>query len=396
MALGSTPVNNQGQGIDPRPISFNFPPSPFNSITSPVSRSGFRLPSPVSRLRFGDSQHSALNAQLPLVRMPLPSCRPPLARMLRIHDILQDGELTNAPKLAAKLEVSIKTILRDLAFMRDQLDLPLEYDIGTQSWRYAYPVKNFPTVQMSEGELLALLVARKAFEQYRGTPYQKHLTRAFEKISGGMNGRISFSPDGMLANISFHQAGLGRADVMLFEKLARAVNGSLEITFEYQKPVDARGEQRRVQPYHLANRENVWYLVGHDKERKGLRTYSLARMRSLTVTDRRFARSTDFSAEKYFGKAFGAFVGTGDYRVVVRFNSAAAIQVRDRSWHESQETRDLPDGGIELTLQVGGLDEIQRWILGWAEHAEVVAPEELKHMIQTRAEATARRYDTLA
>jgi predicted DNA-binding transcriptional regulator YafY len=325
--------------------------------------------------------------------MPLPTSRPPLARMLRIHAILQDGELTNAPKLAAKLEVSIKTILRDLAFMRDQLDLPLEYDIGTQSWRYAYPVKNFPTVQMSEGELLALLVARKAFEQYRGTPYQHQLGRAFEKIAGGMNGRISFSPDGMLANISFHQAGFGRADEKLFEKLARAVNGSFEINFEYRKPLEAKGAPRRVQPYHLANRENAWYLVGHDKERQALRTYSLSRMKALVVTDRRFTRPADFSAEKYFGKAFGAFVGTGDYRVIIRFSSDAAIQVRDRSWHESQETRELPDGGIELTLQVGGLDEIQRWVLGWGEHATVITPDELKRLVRSRAEATARQYD---
>lgn len=324
--------------------------------------------------------------------LPLPASRPPLARMMRIHEILQDGHLTNAPKLAAKLEVSSKTIIRDLAFMRDQLDLPLEYDIGTQSWRYAYPVKNFPTVQMSEGELLALLVARKALEQYRGTPYHDQLARAFEKITGGLKERISFSPDGMLSNISFHHAGLGHADLKLFEKLTRAVNQFREISFEYRKPTGIKGEQRRVQPYHLANRENVWYLVGHDKERQALRTYSLARMKALVVTDRSFPRSTDFSPEKYFGKAFGAFVGTGDYRVIIRFSPDAANQVRDRSWHESQETRELPDGGLELTLQVGGLDEIQRWILGWAEHAEVIAPDELKRLVHARAEATARRY----
>jgi len=85
--------------------------------------------------------------------------------MLRIHEELQDGHLTNCPKLARKLEVSTKTIMRDLAFMRDQLDLPVEYDSKTYSWRYSYPVKSFPTVQVSEGELLALLVAQKALEQ---------------------------------------------------------------------------------------------------------------------------------------------------------------------------------------------------------------------------------------
>jgi len=131
--------------------------------------------------------------------------------MLRIHEELQDGYLTNCSKLAGKLEVSTKTIMRDLAFMRDQLDLPVEYDSQTYSWRYSYPVKNFPTVQVSEGELLALLVAQKALEQYKGTPYHDQLAHAFEKLSAGLNDRVSFSASSSLGSVSFHHLGLSSA-----------------------------------------------------------------------------------------------------------------------------------------------------------------------------------------
>ena len=48
--------------------------------------------------------------------------------MMRIHEQLQDGRVTNCSKLARELEVSTKTIMRDLAFMRDQLNLPVDYD----------------------------------------------------------------------------------------------------------------------------------------------------------------------------------------------------------------------------------------------------------------------------
>ncbi|MDB6093105.1 MAG: helix-turn-helix, type 11 domain protein [Verrucomicrobia bacterium] len=329
-------------------------------------------------------------------KRPLPSSRPPLARMLRIHEILHDGRETNCTKLAAQLEVSTKTIMRDLAFMRDQLDLPTEYDPQTYSWRYTYPVKNFPTVQISEGELLALLVARKALEQYQGTPYHDQLAHAFEKLSSGLNDQISFSPTGTMGNVSFHQAGLGKSDLKLFEKLARAVNESKEVSFDYRKPQGAQAEARRVQPYHLANRENAWYLVGFDLERNALRNFALARMKSLAIGERKFVRPADFSPEKHFGKAFGAFVGTGDFRVTVRFDARAADQVRERFWHESQETIDLPDGRLEFTVQLGGLDEILRWILGWGDQAEVIAPEELRRLVQTHAEAMSARYRSRA
>ncbi len=85
--------------------------------------------------------------------------------MLRIHEELRRGSLVNCTQLSRTLEVCRKTIVRDLAFMRDQLDLPVEFDARIQAYRYTHPVNAFPTVQVTEGELLALLVAQRALEQ---------------------------------------------------------------------------------------------------------------------------------------------------------------------------------------------------------------------------------------
>ena len=321
----------------------------------------------------------------------LPSSRPPIARMLRIHEELQDGHLTNGSKLAAKLEVSTKTIMRDLAFMRDQLDLPLDYDAQTYSWRYAYPVKAFPTVQVSEGELLALLVAQKALEQYKGTPYHDQLAHAFEKLSSGLSDRVSFSASSSLGSVSFHHLGLSKADLKDFASLSRAVMQSLEVEFDYTKP-NSKPEKRRVQPYHLANRDNSWYLVAYDLSRKDLRNFAVVRMRAVSVTSKTFAKPADFSPEAHFGKSFGAYVGKGDHKVVVCFKREVTGLIKERLWHETLETRDLPDGRLEFTLRLDSLEEIQRWILGWGEMAEVVEPRELKDRVRRTAEAVRRLY----
>ena len=322
----------------------------------------------------------------------LPSSRPPLARMMRIHEELQDGRLTNCTKLAKKFEASTKTIMRDLAFMRDQLDLPVEYDPKTYSWRYTYPVKNFPTVQVSEGELLALLVAQKALEQYKGTPYHDQLAHAFDKLSSGLHDRVSFSPSGSLSNVSFHHLGLGKADLKIFGKLSQGLMQCLEIEFTYKKPKSNEAETRRVQPYHLANRDNSWYLVGFDLDRGALRHFAIVRMQSITVTTKKFTRPADFSPEKHFEKSFGAFVGTGDYRVTIRFSKEAAGRMRERFWHESQETKELSDGRIEFSVLLDNLTEIQRWVLGWGAEAEVIAPKELREQVRSAADATRKLY----
>src|SRR5262245_33684644 len=147
--------------------------------------------------------------------------RPPIERMLRIHEELRRGAFTNCTKLARILEVSRKTIVRDIAFMRDRLELPIEFDAPINAYRYTHPVSAFPTVQVSEGELLALLVARKALEQYRGTPFHRQLEASFEKLTGGLKDRISFSPAEELQSVSFKNVGLGRADIEVFNALSR-------------------------------------------------------------------------------------------------------------------------------------------------------------------------------
>lgn len=319
--------------------------------------------------------------------------RPPLERMLRIHDELRRGTLTNCTKLVRILGVCRKTVLRDLAFMRDRLDLPIEFDPLIQAYRYTHPVTSFPTVHVTEGELLALLVAQRALEQYRGTPFHRSLEIAFEKLSAGLRDRISFSPADELRAVSFKNVGLGRTDLAAFNALSGAVLRQHEVEFDYRKPGDSAKTHRRVRPYHLAHRENLWYLIAFDIERAALRTFALPRISGVAVTKTHFAKPTDFTPESFFADALGVLGGGGNHRVVIRFSTEAADRVREREWHESQELRELPGSCVELRLRLGALAEIERWVLGWGASAEVVEPRELRERVREAAAKTVAVYE---
>lgn len=60
-------------------------------------------------------------------------------RVKRIIDIISQGP-ANQAELAEALDVSIRTISRDMDSMRSDLDMPLEYDIKTRAWYLAGPV----------------------------------------------------------------------------------------------------------------------------------------------------------------------------------------------------------------------------------------------------------------
>ena len=318
--------------------------------------------------------------------------RPPLERMLRIHEELRRGAFTNCTKLSKAMEVSRKTIVRDIAFMRDRLDLPIEFDASIQAYRYTHPVTSFPTVQVTEGELLALLVARRAVEQYQGTPFHRQLELAFEKLTSGLKDRISFSPADELRTVSFKNIGLGKTDIAAFNALSSGVLRQQEVEFRYRKPGATKADLRRVQPYHLSHRENLWYLIAMDTERSALRTFALTRMSEVKVQARKFVRPDDFSPERFFATALGVVPGTENHTVIIRFAAGVADRVRERVWHESQEVKDLPDGGLELTLRLGALQEAERWVLGWGAVAEVLAPAELRDRMAEISRELVRTY----
>jgi proteasome accessory factor B len=55
-----------------------------------------------------------------------------MERRLRIHERLAAGEYPNCSGLAREFEVSHKTVARDVEYMRDHFDLPIEYDLATR------------------------------------------------------------------------------------------------------------------------------------------------------------------------------------------------------------------------------------------------------------------------
>jgi proteasome accessory factor B len=61
--------------------------------------------------------------------------------------------------------------------------------------------------------------------------------------------------------------------------------------------------------------------------------------------------------------------------------------VRERIWHPSQKIQETSDGGLELTLQLSSLHEIEPWVLSWGEHVRVIGPVEFKKRVTARLKA---------
>ena len=310
--------------------------------------------------------------------------------MLRIHQAIQAGKYPNAASFARQFEVSPKTIHRDLEFMRYQLDLPLEYNPQRFGFFYSEKVEAFPMLQITEGEFIALVIAERALEQYRGTNLEKPLLSAIRKMEQALPDTISLSLAEVQQTISFRTRAEPILNLEIFDMLAKATAARQQLQLSYRKPGQTAVEPRVVDPYHLANINGEWFLFAYDHLRKDIRTFVPARIQRLKPTGQTFARPQTFSLEKRLRDSFGVRSGHGVSEVVLRFAPQVADFIREKRWHPSQQLRELRNGGVELRLRLSSLGEVERWVLSWGGNARVLGPPELARAVKQAAQKILR------
>ena len=138
---------------------------------------------------------------------------------MRIHEWVQVGWCPSCVWMAGELGMAVRTVKRDVEFMRDRLNLPIEYDSRKGGCGYSEPVHRFPAMRVTEAEAFALLVAHKAVAQYHGTPFERPLKMAFQKLTGQLDSEERFSFENLREALSFRPFTLIKGEQSLaFDK----------------------------------------------------------------------------------------------------------------------------------------------------------------------------------
>lgn len=318
--------------------------------------------------------------------------RPAIERMLRIHQELKQGRYPNCSTLAREFEVSAKTVARDMDFIRDRMLLPVEYDSSKHGYYYTSEVESMPAIEISEGELLALSIAQKAMDHYKGTPFERPLSNALNKLAASLPDTITANLSALSDTISFRHGRSSQVDGATLNAFTRSAMDKKEIAFEYRKLGAKSTEQRRLQTYHLTNFLGKWYAIGRDTKRGAIRTFLLDRASSAELQTSIYTVPSTFSAEDYLGSSFGIYSPEGNHRVGIRFLSPISEYISENVWHPSQEVDYHEDGSITLHFKLGSLLEVKSWILSWGENATVLSPAQLRSSLGETARKLATLY----
>ena len=114
--------------------------------------------------------------------------RPSLARIAFIDRAIRAGGWPNAATLAKELEVSPRTVQRDIGFLRDRLQAPIEFDSRHNGYHLCQPDFRLPFFQLTKGELVGLFLAERLLQQYRGTYFEIQVKRWI--LSWGANPQV--------------------------------------------------------------------------------------------------------------------------------------------------------------------------------------------------------------
>jgi Predicted transcriptional regulator len=310
--------------------------------------------------------------------------KPQHTRLLFIDRKIREQRFPNCRSMAEEWEVSVRTIQRDIDYMRYELDAPIDYSAKERGYFYTEENYRMQAINIRESDLFAIYLAEKLLAQYEGTPVYANLRSVFSKIEECLPDKAILRPDSYPGLFTVLPPFTTVIQPEVLSTVFDCLRVSTRLAIEYRSP-GGDAAWRTIDPYHGVRFEGDWYVVGYCHLRNAIRTFSLARMITARRTTEQFVRPASFDFRKLFGSHFGIHWGKDDIEVRIHFTPAVAVFVRERQWHPSQRIDQQDDGSLILVLRVNHLLALKRWILSWGDAAKVLAPRDLADEIRRTA-----------
>lgn len=306
--------------------------------------------------------------------------------------MLQGGRSYTADELARDLEVSRRTVFRDLN-MLEMAHIPYYFDNVSNGYRIN---QHFflPPVNLTLSEALAMLTLVGTIKDGAHLPLVSEGSKAAIKLESVLPPAIREHVGDILKGLSFSLGPVSRHDGLdgMFDDLAQAIAGRKVCRIVYNSFQDQKELDLQLHPLRLVFQSRGWYLVAYSPAHKETRTFKLTRIRKLTVQRAVFAPPKAPLGPEPYGQAWSMIPEGCLHDVHLRFAPKVAGNVAEVQWHPSQEVQVNSDQSIDFRVRVDGLGEISWWVLGYGDQVEVVSPPALQKRIADVAGAMVLRY----
>ncbi|MFI5548069.1 helix-turn-helix transcriptional regulator [Streptomyces sp. NPDC051815] len=307
-------------------------------------------------------------------------------RMLRLLSLLQTRREWSGADLADRLQVTVRTVRRDIDRLRD-LGYPVDSARGHAGGYRLAAGTDLPPLLLDDDEAVAIAVAlRTAAGGLTGI--EETALRALAKLEQVLPRRLRAQVTALqqaVAGITWENRG-PRADPTLLATLALACRDHETITFDYTTRTGTTAP-RRVEPQHLVSSGSLWYLLAHDTGRDDWRIFRLDRITGLTPTGHRApARALPGDDPAAFVAAQLAAAPTR-HRAVATV-SAPAEHVRAHTRHLATRIRPVDEATCLVDASDDSLTRITQTLAGLTADYTLDADPDVLHHLRAAAQRT--------
>lgn len=319
-------------------------------------------------------------------------------RFYRIDSLLQAHRVVSLDRFLEELEVSRATFKRDLEYMRDRLNAPIEWDRDERGYRYAQSPQqgqqSLPGLWFNASEAYALLMMQTLLSEMQPGLLKTHIeplkARLRALIESGTHPASEVESRVRLLNVA-NRPVLDRH----FEVVAAALLTRRRLEFVYYGRGRDESSHREVSPLQLLHYRGNWYLIAWCHLREAIRSFAMDSIESATTTANGAKELPKNEVEEFVGQGYGIFSGKDVRWARLRFNPERARWVSRETWHPDQQSTMDSFGGLELRVPFTDARELSMDILRHGQHVEVLEPSDFRSFIQKELEAALRSYQSV-
>ena len=313
-------------------------------------------------------------------------------RLISILLLLQSHRSMTAGELAQQLEVSQRTIYRDMEAL-GIAGIPVMAERGVGGGWSLMEGYRTKLTGLNEAEIQTLFL--KPPNLLTDLGLGKASEGALIKLLAALPSIYRRDAEHVRQRIHIDDSGWRRSkeNVSFLPTLQEAIWGERELNLTYQRGDDSTVE-RIVHPFGLVAKGNVWYLVG---EVEGdIRSYRVSRVKDATITERSFVRPPDFDLAAFWETSSADFIAAlPKYPATVRVDRAI-LPLIGYMWRYARITHEdkQDEGGwIKLSVQFQTEEEACTYVLGFGPQIEVLEPPELRERVVQLAKSVLEFYD---
>ncbi len=315
-------------------------------------------------------------------------------RMFIIDGLLRKGGYPSAQKLAKHCGVSVKTILRDIEYLKAFMSAPFAYNESEKGWYYTDKAFSLPAQFVGRDDMQALLVLGEIVSQYEGTPIAKRMQATYERLAGLFKAEDLEKYQSLAKRICFAPAATRPVKPEIWENILQALMDDQRLELEYQKSGTGPVAKRRFDAFGLIVRDRDWYLYGYCHLRKCRLTLALPFIRKAELVDDYFDLPKEFDLKQYAKSGFQGLQSDGqpEHEVILRFAPDVAVLAASKPMSAEQKEKTESSGHLRVSFLTTAIFRVEREVLAWGDKVEVLAPKELREKVAEVVRGMGRIY----